>query len=337
MRMSSKIMAFASLATAAAVTAAAPYLTPLGTRDSNELNLRLQWIVQAQFAGYIVADRLGYYSDEGLKVNIRPAGPDLKPLATVASGTDDIGLGVSNQVAVARANGTPVTIIAQIFQDSANRYVVLEKNRIGNLTELRGKKVGLWLGGDEAEFIAMLSTAGMSLSDVQVIPQGFSVSPFLNGDYVMSEVTVYNELLQIQNELRGKHELQIFSPSEFDSAIVGGMIFVAESTIKDKRDQLVRFLRASLRGWKYAISNPEKAVDLVASANPELKHDEQLEQLRAVNQLILNGISESEIGAMKPKDYETMLRVLKTSGQLPRPVRVNDLFDDSLWSSATRH
>jgi len=115
------------------------------------------------------------------------------------------------------------------------------------------------------------------------------------------------------------------------------MIFVAESTIKDKRDQLVRFLRASLRGWKYAISNPEKAVDLVASANPELKHDEQLEQLRAVNQLILNGISESEIGAMKPKDYETMLRVLKTSGQLPRPVRVNDLFDDSLWSSATRH
>lgn len=310
------------------------YFQPWSRRDVNELSLRLQWTVQTQFAGYIVADRLGYYREEGLRVIIRPAGPDLKPLTTVAAGTDDIGIGVSNQAALGRASGVPVKIIAQIFQDSANRYVLLSKNRIKTLTDLRGKKIGLWLGGDEAEFVAMLATVGMRLSDLQVVPQGESVAPFLNGDYVLSEVTVYNELLQIQSEIAGKETLQLLSPADFNSAIVGDMIVVKESTIRDQHDQLVRFLRASLRGWRFAIESPEKAVDIVVSANPELNREEQRKQLQAVIELILKGTPVADIGKMNVGDYATMLRILKQSGQLTTNVKAIDVFDDRLWKEA---
>jgi NitT/TauT family transport system substrate-binding protein len=329
----SRLLTFFVAAVAVAIGALV-YFHPWSGRNPNELNLRLQWIVQAQFAGYVVADRLGYYKEEGLKVNIRPAGPDLKPLTTVAAGTDDVGLGVSNQAVLARANGVPVKIIAQIFQDSANRYVLLQKNHINNLTELRGKKVGLWLGGDEAEFIAMLATVGMKMSDLQVIPQGESVAPFLNGDYVLSEVTVYNELLQIDNEIAGKDSLQILSPADFNSAIVGDMIIVKEATIRDRRDQLVRFLRASLRGWRYAIENPHKAVDLIIAANPELRRDDQLKQLQAVIALILKGTPERNIGVMNIKDYETTIRILEQSNQLPNEVQASQIFDDNLWKAS---
>jgi len=325
---------FLSAVIAAAVAIAGiSYLALSNRRDPNELNLRLQWTVQAQFAGYIVADRLGYYKDEGLKVNIRPAGPDLKPLTTVAAGTDDIGIGVSNQAALARSNGVPVKIIAQIFQDSGNRYVLLSKNRIDSLANLRGRKVGLWLGGDEAEFVAMLAKAGMKTSDVQIVPQGESVAPFLNGDYVLSQVTVYNELIQIEDQIKGKDTLQIISPSDFDSAIVSDMIVAKESTIRDRRDQLVRFLRASIRGWRYAIQNPDKAVDLVLAANPELKREEQKKQLQAVIQLILKGTSAEDLGRMKIDDYATMIGILRQSGQLTSDVQPKDVFDDSIWIS----
>ena len=292
--------------------------------------------MQAQFAGYVVADKLGYYTEEGLKVNIRPAGPDLKPMNTVAAGTDDIGVGVSNQVALARANGVPLKIISQIFQDSSNRYVLLSNNRINNITELRGKKVGLWLGGDEAEFVAMLATVGMQMSDVQVVPQGFSVAPFLNGDYVLSEVTVFNELLEIEQAIRGKDTLQVLSPDDYKCAIVGDMLAATEKTIRDRPDQLVRFLRGSLRGWKYAIANPEKAVDIVVAANPELKHDEQLSQLQAVIALITKGISQDNIGIMKAEEYDTTIRVLRQSGQMKAELQGKDLYDDSAWNAA-RH
>jgi NitT/TauT family transport system substrate-binding protein len=334
MSISSKVAALAIGLIVVAIGAAV-YFAKFSHTNANELNLRLEWYPQAQFAGYLVAGRLGYYADEGLKVNIRPAGPDLKPMSTVADGTDDVGIGVSNQVALARANGVPVKIIAQIFQDSANRYVLLDKNKINNLTDLRGKKIGLWLGGDEAEFVAMLATVGMKLSDVQVIPQGESVAPFLNEDYVLSEVTTYNELLQIQNQLGGASGLQIISPSKYDGAIVGDMIFAKESIIQSKRDQLVRFLRASLRGWRYAIENPDKAVDIVMAANSELNRDEQVKQLQAVISLITKGVSMDKIGQMNQKDYSTTIRILQQSNQLPTAINASDMYYDPLWMAAT--
>ena len=336
MRSTSKTVGVVAAVVVVAI-AGAIYFAKFSGRAANELNLRLEWFVQAQFAGYIVADRLGYYADEGLKVNIRPAGPDLKPMTTVAAGTDDIGVGVSNQVALARANDVPIKIIAQIFQDSANRYVLLAKNRVDNLMNLRGKKVGLWLGGDEAEFVAMLATAGMQMSDVQVVPQGFSVAPFLNGDYVLSEVTVYNELLEIDDTIRGKDTLQVLSPADYKCAIVGDMLAATEKTIRDRHDQIVRFLRASFRGWKYAIENPEKAVDIVMAANPELKRDEQVSQLRAILALITTkGVSTDDIGVMKTEDYDTTIRVLRQSGQLKAELHGQDLYDDSMWNAARR-
>jgi len=91
-----------------------------------------------------------------------------------------------------------------------------------------------------------------------------------------------------------------------------------------------------MRGWQYAISNPEKTVDLVLAANPELKHDDQLKQLRAINQLILSGISRNEIGEMKLSDFETMLRILRQSGQLNAPIDASTLFDQTLWQDARK-
>src|SRR3569833_393449 len=64
---------------------------PNKTSKDVTINLRLEWIPQTQFAGYIVAKQKGYYKDEGLNVNLNPAGPDLKPLLTVANGSDQIG------------------------------------------------------------------------------------------------------------------------------------------------------------------------------------------------------------------------------------------------------
>jgi len=299
-----------------------------------KISLRLQWIPQAQFAGYIVAERLGYYRQQGLQVEIRPAGPDLKPQMTVAAGTDDIAVGVSNQVISGRSNGVPLKIIAQLFQDSANRYVLKGKNAIRSLKELRGKKIGLWLGGDEAEFVAMLRTVGMELKDVDVVPQGFTIIPFLQDQYVLSQVTVYNELIQIQDAGYGGDKLQIVPPDEYKAAIVSDMLFTTEKFIKEHKSATQRFLTASLLGWKYCFENPEKAVDIVVAHNPELKKDEQQKQLRAVLGLIWKGQAVTKgLGYMDIEFYSTAERVLFESGQIRSHVKPNDVFDESLWTT----
>lgn len=304
-----------------------------GKKDFTEINLRLQWIPQCQFAGYIVASIKGFYEERGLKVNLLPAGPDLKPHMTVASRTDDIGIGVSNQIIGARSNEVPLVVIAQIFQDSANRYILKSENRIKDLRELKGKKVGLWLGGDEVEFMAMLKTASMDLSDVIVVPQEFSVILFLEDQYVLSQVTVYNELNLIRDQGYEGEKLQVLSPKNYNSAIVGDMIFCRERYLEQNKLIVTKFLEASILGWKYCIEHPDEAVDIVVKYNPELKVEDQKKQLKAVLQLIQSGNAlEYGIGYPDEKDYANAERILFESGQIDKRVNPKDCFDISAWA-----
>ena len=260
-----------------------------GTSGATKVRFRLQWTPQAQFAGYLVAKELGYYAQEGLDVEIRPAGPDLKPQNTVAVGSDDIAVGVSNLIVASRSSDVPLKIIAQLFQDSANRYVLKRENAIQSLKDLRGKKVGLWMGGDEAEFVAMLKSAGMTLDDVIVVPQGFSIAPFLNGEYVLSMVTVYNELIQIRDHGHTGDKLQVISPSEYNAAIVGDALFTSEKYLQQNHAAAQKFLAASLKGWKYCAENPDKAVDIVLKFDKALKRNSRLNSYRRSCRSLLTG------------------------------------------------
>jgi NitT/TauT family transport system substrate-binding protein len=313
-----------------------------GKREQPQLErirFRLQWMPQAQFAGYIVAKELGFYTDAKLDVEIRSAGPDLRPQLTIASGTDDIAVGVSNQVVAARSTGVPLKIIAQVFQDSANRYILKKQNAIRSLRDLRGKKVGLWTGGDEAEFISMLKTAGMTLDDVILVPQGFDVAPFLQDAYVLSMVTVYNELIQIRDKGYGDDKLQILSPADYKSAIVSDMLFATEKYLKEHRSAVQRFLDASMRGWVYCFDHPDQAVDMVVKYESSLKRDEQSKQLKAVLALIWSGQAKTMgIGYMDPEYYITAERVLFDSNQISKRVDAATVFDDSFWKEiSTEH
>lgn len=299
------------------------------------MNVRLQWVVQSQFAGFVVADRRGFYRDEGLNVRLLPAGPDLKPYMTVAAGSDQIGIGVPNQIILARSQGVPLVMIGQIFQESANRYVLKARNRIDSLAQLRGRKVGLWLGGDEAEFVAMLKTAGMSLKDVQVVPEGYSVIPFLHDEYVLSEVTVYNELNLIRSMGYRDSDLQILNPSQFNAAILGDVVFTTERILHDRRPEIVKFLAASLRGWQFCVDHRDECLRVVLAANPELERQEQSAQLNSVLELVQGGAARTNgLGYMDSTAYGTAERVLMVSGQLERAVTLSSTYDPSVWRDA---
>ena len=298
------------------------------------INLRLQWIPQTQFAGYIVAKQKGFYAGEGLDVNLLPAGPDLKPHLTVANGSDQIGIGVPNQIIAVRTNGVPLVAIAQIFQDSPNRYVLKKQNHIDSLQQLKGKKVGLWIGGDEVEFVSMLNTVGMTLNDVVVVPQEFSVVPFLEDQYVISMVTVYNELNLIQQQGYDGDKLQILSPKDYNSAILGDMIFCKESYLNENPETVRKFLQASIKGWKYCLEYPEEALEIVMKYNPELNRNEQKYMLQAcVNMIKAGSTFTNGIGFINETDYANTQRILQISRQIDKTVDIKTTFNLSAWNA----
>jgi len=322
------------VAVLAAAFVAMKILGRSGDSGMSSLSLRLKWIPQSQFAGFLVAKELGFYSDVGLDVELRPGGPDIKPQVTVAARTDDIGIGVVNHVIGARSNGVPLVAIAQVFQDSIYRYVLKSENAISDLRDLRGKKVGLWLGGREAQFVSMLATVGMSLSDVQVIPQEFSVTPFLEDEYILSQVTVSNELNLIRAAGYDGDKLQILSPKDYDSAILGDVLFTTESFLAANRRKVELFLEASLQGWKFCLDQPEKALDIVLRFNPELKKDDQRLQMNAVLELLTSGSAQDYgIGYIDLTDYVNAEEVLFRSGQISTRVDPGSAIDLTAWQA----
>ncbi len=307
------------------------------TQTLQKVSFRLLWVPQAQFAGVLVADGKGFFEEEGIDLDIRPAGPDLKPHVTVASGTDDMGITIPNSILSANSNGADLIAVAQEFQDSANRYVAKKSTGIKTLKDVKGRKVGLWTGGDEVEFMAMLGKVGLTEKDVEVIPQGFTTAPFLEGEYDVSMVTTYNELNQILKSGVGIDELTIISPDTYECAIVGDVVFTTKS-YADKNPELVtKVVRAILKGWQYAKDHPEEAVEIIVKSNQELAKEEQVAQLRSALELVFSREALQPgkgIGYISATDYETAKKILVESKQITKPVEVADAIELKFWEAA---
>ncbi len=193
------------------------------------------------------------------------------------------------------------------------------------------------MGGDEAEFVAMLKSVGMTLDDIVVVPQGFTVAPFLKDEYVLSQVTTYNELNHIRDEGLTDDKLQILAPGEYHAAIVSDMLFSTEKYLKENRATAQKFLTASIRGWKYCAENPDKAVDIILKFDKSLKREDQVKQMKEVLKLVWSGQAKSKgIGYMDPSYYSTAELVLFESKQISKRVDPVTVFDDTLWQAVPK-
>ena len=198
--------------------------------------MRLEWVIQGQFAGPIVAMDKGYYAEAGVELELLPAGPDIKPAVTVAQGADTFGLGHPNQIIAARSNGVPLVMVMQFGQKSSTTYVARKESGIERVEDMPGHSVGLWFGGDEHEFLAMLDAAGVSTDDVQIISQGFDIISWLNGEYEVMQVTRFNELLQVYDNGFSRDDLVLLDPEGYGVALVSGGLFTTEDVINENPD-----------------------------------------------------------------------------------------------------
>jgi NitT/TauT family transport system substrate-binding protein len=178
------------------------------------------------------------------------------------------------------------------------------------ITDLEGKKVGVWLGGNEHKLFAALTKNGLDpQQDVQVVAQPFDMNLFLNREVDAAAAMTYNELAQVlesenpdSGELFTLDELNVMKMSDLGTGALEDGIFVTEEWIADEANQDIatRFLKASFKGWIYCRDNPEKCRDIVVARGSKLGASHQLWQMNEINKLIWpspNGIAMVDKGA----------------------------------------
>src|SRR5262249_22842261 len=157
------------------------------------ITLQLKWVPQAQFAGYYVALDADLYAEERLDVTLLPGGPDVAAEQQVGGGRADFGVGWGARLLAARDRGLPLVAVGQICQSSGVRLVSGKAAGIARPEDLRGKRVGVWYGGNEYEFLALMDKLGYEPHrDLHVIEQGFTMDPFLAGELDAASATTYN-------------------------------------------------------------------------------------------------------------------------------------------------
>jgi NitT/TauT family transport system substrate-binding protein len=269
--------------------------------ETDTVRLQLQWVTQSQFAGYFVANDLGFYEDECLDVEILEGAVEIVPQTVLATGGAEFGLAWVPKALVSREQDADIVNIAQVFERSGTLMVSFSDQGITTVEDFVDRQVGNWGFGNEFELTAALEQAGIT-DQVELVAQDFSMLALLNGDIDVAEAMIYNEYAQVleainpdTGELYQPEDLNVIDFNDVGTAMLQDAVWVNADWITEagNEDIAVRFLKASFRGWIHCLDNFDECVDIVLDNGSTLGASHQAWQLNEILGLIFpatNGI-----------------------------------------------
>jgi NitT/TauT family transport system substrate-binding protein len=330
------------------------FLAVAGAQSLVSVTFQSKWFPQAQFAGYFVAIDKGFYAEEGLDVTVLDGG-NVNPTVQVASGNADFGTDWIANMLVQREQGLDVVQIAQVFQDSGYRLVALRDSGIESIADLAGRRVGVWGFGNEFVTQAVFAAEGFTSDldptvtdpDVNAIVYAFDPALVFPDQVDAASAMTYNELDQIIGLGFGLDRLNVLDPADIDANLLEDLIFTRPEVLEmadfkgsglSGRDVAERFVRATLRGWEYAIDNQEEAVSIVlgycgdtcagsGSTQSPLIH--QTWQMARVAELVRPN-ADTVLGEVSREAFERSVGLLTEVGLLSSPAAYEDVVDNSV-------
>ena len=288
-----------------------------GAQAQDKVTLQLKWVVQAQFAGYLVAKDKGFYKEAGLDVTIRPGGPDIAPPQVIAGGGADVTVEWMPAALAAREKGVPLVNIAQPFKRSGMMLTCRAETGIKTPADLKGRTLGVWFFGNEYPFMSWMAKLGYktdgSPGGVKVLKQGFNVDPLLQKQADCISTMTYNEYWQVIDAGIPADKLVVFKYEDQGVATMEDGLYALEAKLADPKfaATMAKFVKASMKGWEYARANPAEAVKIVLANDPTGAQTEK-HQTRMLGEI--NKLTEGSNGALVPADYERTVKTLLGGG-----------------------
>ena len=315
----------------------------------DEVSLQLQWVIQAQFAGYFAAQDEGFYADQCLEVTIVEGGVDIVPQTQLADGAVDFALAWVPKALASREAGANIVDIAQVFQRSGTLQVSFVEAGITSPEDFAGKRIGNWGFGNEYEIFAALAKVGLDpATDVELVQQQFDMVGLLQGDIDAAEAMTYNEYAQVleavnpdTGELYQPEDLNVVSYEEEGVGMLQDAIWAdAERLESDEayRDIAVRFVTASLQGWAFCRDaveacrdNGEACREIVVAKGSQLGDSHQLWQMNEINQLIWP--ASNGVGVIDEAAWDRTVEIAQNTPNLEGATVLTQPPDEGAWTN----
>lgn len=293
--------------------------------------LSLQWLTQCQFAGYYVALKKGFYKEEGIDLTILPGATDINPIFQVSSKTADFGTKWLADFIAAKSTGAPLISIAQVLQSNGLILIAKSKSGIRTPYDFIGKQVGIWFFGNETQFFAMMNKLELPLDKIEIGTLKWSIKPFLNNEFDVIMAMIYNEYLRVLDSGYTEDEINIIDFAQYGLNFPGQVIFTHKSILENRPELCERMVRASLKGWAWAMEHPEAAVDIVLQYDEtrtlEKKH--QLEQMKHIVKLIQYG--DRPLGHHSPEQVAFVMKSLVENNVIQNELDLEQVYTNQIW------
>ena len=305
---------------ASMLLASAFSLAAFQANAADSVTLQLKWVTQAQFAGYYVAKDKGFYEEEGLDVEIKPGGPDSAPAQVIAGGGADVIVDWMPSALATREKGVALVNIAQPFKSSGMMLTCLKESGVASPADFKGKTLGVWFFGNEYPFLSWMSQLKIptdgGAEGVTVLKQGFNVDPLIQKQAACISTMTYNEYWQVIDAGIKAEDLVTFKYEDQGVATLEDGLYVLEDKLADPafKEKMVKFVRASMKGWKYAEENPDEAADIVLE-NDSTGAQTEAHQKRMIGEVAK--LTAGSDGSLDEADYKRTVASLLSGGSDP--------------------
>ena len=317
------IMGFAFLAS---VLTALVLMAGDASAAEEHVNYRLKWLINMSTVGDVYAQVNGFFEKEGLTVDVKPGGPERDAIRELELGYAQFGVASADQVIRALEKGSPLVVIAQLFQVNPLHWIFRsDKVSINTLDDLNGKVLGVTFGkNDEIIMRTLMAQAGLGEKDVRLFSVRLDYTPFYKGSVDLWPVYINTQGVDIGSKMKSAGEKTAFlNPSDFGVRFVANSVITSARMISDKPDTVRRFARGLLKGWQVSLdpANAANAIETVRMFDKDTAEPTMQAQLDATRPLIQPDAG-IRIGAIDTNAWQQTEAIMLEYKQIARPVNI---------------
>jgi NitT/TauT family transport system substrate-binding protein len=288
---------------------------PVSNSGLTPVRLQLDWYPQPEHGGFYTAQMLGYYKAEGLDVTIVPLPQYGSVAQLVASGRADVGLGSSDQVLEWNSNGLPLVAVSATMQHDPQAVMVHNDSLIHDFKDLEGQTIAAQTGATWLKYV----NSRYKLHQVRQVPSTLSIANFLADPSYVQQVFITSEPF-FAKQAGAEVRTLLISSSGYDPYRVQ---FTTRDYAAQHSDAVQKFVRASIRGWREYLRNPEPTNAYLLKLNPALNPAQETytaQALREGNFITGDAPATATLGSMTTNRWQTSYEQLKSLGILNGPL-----------------
>lgn len=269
------------------------FLFACGQKEKlEEVHYRLKWLYNVSTVGDLYADAQGYFERNGLKVHVKPGGPERDALKELELGHAQFGVASADQVFRAVAKGAPIVVLAQLFQVNPLNWIYRpDRTPFTTPEDWKGKAIGVTFGGnDETIMRALMGRYRIAETEVRLFSVRYDYTPFYEGRVAFWPLYLNAQAVIIGDKLsRAGESFDFVSPDRLGVKFVANSVVATRQMVEQHPETVKRFLAALLKGWREALDpqNEEQAVRVLAQMDRETPEAVVRRQLAVTRELML--------------------------------------------------